>query len=438
MQVLQRFILLFRNLTITKLKNLISTKESKGALLLYGAQIASIVLAFSSQKINTNFLTKDEFGAVTWCTQILVLLHPLFEFGFFLSGTKLLSRLENKEDVRKMYGILIVVMLVIATAFSILLTVFTVLFPFLLKDTLVYYGMLVSSSFAWTYIVQFFLQSVLQGAGDVHYLSIYTLTSRLLSVTFLACWIYFFKLSVQTSLLFNLAAMGICGVLILIRLRPIFEKNKDLYRLLKNENKEYGWQIYIGKLVSVPTFQLAPVMIPYFSTISSSAIYGVASNLVVPMVQATQAISQSLFKNFSQQKKLKDRLLIVNFVTLVVVGSIVYFGAPFLVTLSANKTYQQAIPYMFPLVIGGFFQGFWQPFHQFSLARGKGEWMKHQLIMGAFVDLISSVILVPLWGLEGACWQFCISRFLRFFFALHNYQKTIKYVAHLESSKALI
>ncbi len=437
LQVLQRLTSLLKNLNFTKLSNLISSRESRRAIILYSSQILSIVLAFLSQKINTNFLTKDEFGAVTWCTHVLILLHPLFEFGFFLSGAKLLSGITERYEVRRMYGLLIVVMSIIAMMFSVFLSALTFFFPELLSNELVYKGMLISSTFAWAYVLQFFLQTVLQGSGDVYYLSVYTIASRLMTVVLLSVWICLLKLNVQVSLLLNLGAMGFTGLFILVRLKPILTNPFDLYPILKQENKEYGWQIYIGKLVSVPAFQLAPVMIPYFSSISASAIYGVASNLVVPMVQATQSISQSMFKNFSQQRKLKDRLVIVNLLTLLIIGSVVYIGAPFLINLSSNETFQQALPYMFPLVVGGFFQGLWQPFHQFSLARGKGEWMKQQLIWGAFIDFFSSIILVPIWGLEGACWQFCISRFLRFFLSLHNYSKTVKYVAAMESSKVI-
>ena len=148
------------------------------------------------------------------------------------------------------------------------------------------------------------------------------------------------------------------------------------------------------------------------------------------MVQATQSISMTMFKNFSQQKKLKDRLILINVMVLMIIGGSIYVFAPFLITLSANETYQQAVPYMLPLVLGGFFQGLWQPFHQFALARGKGEWMKHQLIMGSVTDLALALVLVPLYGLEGACWQFCLGRIIRFFLTLHNYYRTVK---HIES-----
>lgn len=411
-------------------KHLLTSPETRRAMVLFASQILGILFAFLTQKLNTNYLSKEEFGAVTWCTQLFIMLHPLFEFGYFLSGTRALTRAHEKEKVRQWYGVLILVMGVMGLLMSVSLLAVTVLFPSLFNDELTRNAMLVASSLAWAYVLQFFLQSVVQGAGDVNHLSMFTVMSRFLTMASLGLWIYLGRLSVEASLLLSMGAMACSGVFVLWRLSPRFTQWRDLLPELRSENKEYGWHIYIGKLVSVPTFQLAPIMIPYFSTLTSSAIYGVGSNLVTPMVQATQSISMTMFKNFSQQKKLKDRLILINVMVLMIIGGSIYVFAPFLITLSANETYQQAVPYMLPLVLGGFFQGLWQPFHQFALARGKGEWMKHQLIMGSVTDLALALVLVPLYGLEGACWQFCLGRVIRFFLTLHNYYRTVK---HIES-----
>ena len=224
--------------------------------------------------------------------------------------------------------------------------------------------------------------------------------------------------------------MALTGVIVIKRINPIFDNWKHLIPDLKHINKEYGQHIYIGRLVTAPTMQLAPLLVPYFGGVAGSALYAVGSNLVTPMVQATQSISTSLFKNFAQQKKLKDRLIVINFLVLMSIGGSIYLFAPFLIELSANKSYFEALPYMIPLILGGFFQGMWQPFHLFSLARGDGRWIKNQQIVASLFDLVSTLILLPMFGIAGAYCQFFASRCVRFFLTLHNYYRTVK---HIES-----
>jgi len=409
-------------------KSILKSSESRKALILYLSQILGIGFAFLTQKINTNALTKEEFGAIAWCTQLLIVLHPLVDFGFFSTGARVLAETKEKQTEKQIYGLLIIILSFLSFLFTVALVSFTYVFPYVFPDKLVYYGMTVSSFFAWAYVIQFFIQSVLQGSGDTPFLSLYTLLTRFFTLFLLFIFYLQGSLSVTLSLLLSSVAMSVCGIYILWKLKAKFSDWRKLLPEIKKRNIEYGWHIFVGKLVTAPTMQLAPLLVPYFGGVAGSALYAVGSNLVTPMVQATQSISTSLFKNFAQQRKLKDRLILINFLVLVFIGVLIYTFSPFLIELSANKNYFAALPYMIPLILGGFFQGMWQPFHLFSLARGNGKWIKQQQIVASIIDLISTLILIPYYGVAGAYWQFFLSRCIRFFLTLHNYYRTVKYI----------
>ncbi len=412
------------------LHKILTSVESRRAIVLYIAQIAGILFAFITQKINTNALSKEQFGAVAWIMQYLIVLHPMFEFGLFVSGSKMLSLVKDREEIRRIYGILIIIMITMCALITVFTFILYIAFPQIFPDSLVYQAMIYGSLFAWVYVVQFFLQVVVQGSSDIHHLSLYTFLSRFLTMASLGLWAWFMTLDHVSSLVLSSLAMALTGVIVIKRINPIFDNWKHLIPDLKRMNKEYGQHIYIGRLVTAPTMQLAPLLVPYFGGVAGSALYAVGSNLVTPMVQATQSISTSLFKNFAQQKKLKDRLIVINFLVLMSIGGGIYLFAPFLIELSANKSYFEALPYMIPLILGGFFQGMWQPFHLFSLARGDGRWIKNQQIVASLFDLVSTLILLPMFGIAGAYWQFFASRCVRFFLTLHNYYRTVK---HIES-----
>lgn len=410
------------------LRKMLTSVESRRAIVLYVAQIAGILFAFITQKINTNALSKEQFGAVAWIMQYLLFIHPLFEFGYFISGSKMLSLSKNREEIRRIYGVLIIIMASMCVLISAFTFILYVAVPQIFPDSLVYQAMIYGSLFAWVYVVQYFLQTVVQGSSDIHHLSLYTFLSRFLTMASLGLWAWLMTLDHISSLVLSSLSMALTGIIVMKRINPIFDSWRQFIPDLKRVNQEYGQHIYIGRLVTAPTMQLAPLLVPYFGGVAGSALYAVGSNLVTPMVQATQSISTSLFKNFAHQRKLKDRLIVINFLVLISIGLGIYLFAPFLIELSANKSYFEALPYMIPLILGGFFQGMWQPFHLFSLARGDGRWIKNQQIVASLFDLISTLVLLPMFGIAGVFWQFFASRCVRFFLTLHNYYRTVKHV----------
>lgn len=416
-----------KKLTISSLLKLIRTPESKKAIVLYLAQLLGIIFSFATQKMNTNHLSDPhEYGMVTASLAIFTFMYVFFEFGIFASGARLLAKCKTEIETRKMYGTLFVFVFFIAALFSIMMTIGSAFLPFVYSSEQIRQIMTLVSLLAWVYPLQFFFQETSQGSGKIYQLSIYTVLAKFLYTASLGVTILFCTVNATISLLLNLGAMGLSGMVAVYLLRPTFNGWKLNIPALKTEIRQYGWHIYIGRVLASPAFNLTSVLIPYLNSMASSAFFAVGGSLSAPMVMAAQSISSSLFKNFSTQKKLKNRLIIINSSILAVLGIGIYFGAPILIHLAASEKYNAALPLMFPLVLAGFFQGFYQPFNLFVSAHGKGVWTKQISIVGTLFDVISSVLMVSLFGLLGACWQTVASRVFWSLIYYYNYRRTIK------------
>jgi O-antigen/teichoic acid export membrane protein len=416
-----------KKLTIRELFKLLRTPESKKAIVLYISQLLGIIFSFATQKMNTNHLSDpQEYGIVTAALAIFTFMYVFFEFGVFASAARLLARCKTEIEIREMYGTLFVIVFVIAIFFSVLLFIGSAFLPFIYSSEQIRQVMTLASLLAWVYPLQFFFQETAQGSGKIYQLSIYTILSKFLYTASLGIAILFSSVNSTLSLMLNLGAMGTSGLLSVYLLRPSFHRWKHNIPALKTEIRQYGWHIYVGRILASPAFNLTSVLIPYLNSMASSAFFAVGSSLSAPMVMAAQSISSSLFKNFSSQKKLKNRLIIINCGVLALLGSGIYYGAPKLIHLVASAKYVQALPLMFPLVLAGFFQGFYQPFNLFVSAHGKGVWTKQISIIGTIFDVISSVFLVSVYGLLGACWQTVASRVFWSIIYYYNYRRTVK------------
>ncbi|MBK9248247.1 MAG: oligosaccharide flippase family protein [Ignavibacteria bacterium] len=416
-----------KKLTITNLRKLFSTPESKKAIVLFLAQLLGIVFSFVTQKLNTNHLSgPQEYGVVTASLAIFTFIYMFFEFGIFTSGARLLTQCKTELDTRKMYGTLLVFVFFISVFISLMVTICSTFIPFIYSSEQLRQVMAFAGLLAWVYPLQFFIQETASGSGKIYELSLYTVLSKFLYTASLGLAILLGNVNSTLSLLLNLGAMGLSGLWVLYLHKPIFEGWKFNIPAIKKEVREYGWHIYIARAISSPAFNLSSVLIPYFNPMASSAFFAVGSSLYAPMSMASQSISSSLYKNFSQQNKLKKRLLFINASVLIFMGVAIYFGAPILIHLVANERYIPVIPLMLPLVLAGFFQGLYQPFNYFVLSQGKGVWTRQISIAGTVFDIVSTVVLVSMYGLIGACWQAVASRVFWAGMMYYNYNRTVR------------
>ncbi|MFN8361933.1 MAG: oligosaccharide flippase family protein [Candidatus Kapaibacterium sp.] len=419
-----------KKLTITNLRKLLSTPESKKAIVLYFAQLLGIVFSFATQKLNTNYLSgPQEYGVVTAALAIFTFIYMFFEFGIFTSGARLLTQCKTEQETRKMYGTLLVFVFFISVFFSIMMSICSAFVPFIYSSEHLRQVMTLAGLLAWVYPLQFFIQETASGSGKIYELSIYTVLSKFFYTASLGLAILLGNVNSMLSLLLNLGAMGLSGLWVLYLHKPIFAGWKGNIPAIKTEVREYGWHIYIARAISSPAFNLASVLIPYFNPMASSAYFSVGSSLYAPMSMASQSISSTLYKNFSKQNKLKKRLIVINAGILVLMGITIYFGAPVLIHLVANERYIPVLPLMLPLVLAGFFQGLYQPFNYFVLSQGKGVWTRQISIAGTIFDIVSTVTLVSLYGLLGACWQAVASRVFWAAMMYYNYRRTVRSLA---------
>ena len=344
----------------------------------------------------------------------------------FSSGARLLARVNSEDETGQVWGTLIVVTGGIMLLFSTLVGAFGLAFGELYADAAVRNAMTLSALLAWVFPLQFFLQETIPGAQRMYELSLYTLLAKGLYALGLGVAATFWRLDAATSLLLNLGAMGIGGIIVLYLLRPRFRRWRRHLPDLKREFLEYGWFMYVGRVFASPAFNLVGLVLPYIGGTTASALYAVGGNLTTPMVQASQSISTTLYRNFSRQPKIKFRLFFINTGILLAVGGGILLFAPQLIHLSANARYEAAVPYMLPLVIAGFFQGFYQPLSLFVSAHGKGKWTRQILIAGTAMDITSCIVMIYYFGTWGAVWQGVISKggwTLLYYF---NYRRTAK------------
>ena len=110
---------------INDLADLAKTKTAKQTGILYGSQIAAMVLGLIIAPIVTRLLGPEKYGILTFILTVILFISVFFEFGFFSAGARLLAISKDKRNDQKLIGALTIITLGISLSFFLIIFVFS-------------------------------------------------------------------------------------------------------------------------------------------------------------------------------------------------------------------------------------------------------------------------------------------------------------------------
>lgn len=413
------------NETITNFTNLARSKPAKQTSMLYGSQIIVLFLGIFIGVINTRFLGPIGYGILAFILALIAFISLFFEFGFFSAGARLLALTNNEKEERSLIGGLLVITIGIALSFSLSIFVFGFFVDSIFKTEIG--GILrIISILVSIYPFQYMLLQVCQGANRIEKMSTYNVMPTTWYLIGALIIITFFKLTVFLALLLSLSGVIFATVLVISSLKPNFYNLRESVALTWKETKEYGFHVYLGRVVDVSTYQLDKIFISYFVNTTWVGFYSLAMVLTSPMAMLSRSLSISLFKGFAHAERIPKKVIYFNFLWLLgcVIG-LTIFGKYVIIFLFSEK-YISSVPLIFPLALAGFFQGMCQPYNMFIAGHGKGKWMRNGAFMMAGGNFITNILFIPRWGAYGAAVASAVSMGFSICVYIYYYSRYIR------------
>ena len=413
------------NKTITDFTTLAKSKPAKQTGMLYGSQIIVLFLGIFTGVINTRFLGPIDYGTLAFIIAIISFISLFFEFGFFSAGARLLALADTEKEERSFIGGLLVITIGIALAFSLSIFIFSFFVDSIFKTDIG--GILrIISILVSIYPFQYMLHQVCQGANRIGKMSAYNLMPTTWYLIGVLIIITFFKLTIFLALLLSLSGVIFATVLVISSLKPNFYELRGNIALIWKDTKEYGFHVYLGRVVDVSTYQLDKIFISYFVNTTWVGFYSLAMVLTSPMAMLSRSLSVSLFKGFAQAGRIPKKVIYFNFLWLLsCVMGLTFLGKYIIIFLFSEK-FISSVPLIFPLALAGFFQGMYQPYNMFLGAHGKGKWMRNGAFMMAGGNFITNILFIPRWGAYGAAVASAVSMGFAICVYIYYYRKYIK------------
>ncbi len=382
------------------ISKLLKNKERVQTISLYLSTLIGVVLGFVASIVNTHALDAVSYGDVRYVQNLIQLISWLLLFGYFMSGSRLLAIAKNKDESANIRGVLIIILGVCCSLLmlnTLILCYMHYLQPvvaqlFLFSIPVCFYPLLTN-----------FLNTVAQGDNYIGRLS----CARLLpSLLYIPLAYFFYKTCGATSANMILLQWGIYSLVligIIVSMRPKFGNIKKVFKALNEENKRYGLKLYQGSIAMVATGYIGGVTLGLFNSDNVNVgFYTLALTVTMPLSYLPAVIGTTYFKKFANQSCIPPKVLTVS--TLMTVGSLVLFVLLIrpMISLLYPPEYVQVGIYACWLAVGFSFHGMGDLVNRFLGSHGLGKPILVASLSCGLFKLIGFVLLVYLWGINGA------------------------------------
>lgn len=401
------------------------TKQNKQVVVLYVTSVIGMLVGILNSVLNTRSLAPNLYGDVRYVQNIISFVSSLLLFGFFNSGSRLLALSKNEQHSRDIRGVMCVILAI--TIFAVMLVMTILYFASQGKNDSISALYLIAIPFCGNVLMLNYVNTTAQGDNHIYRIAAARLLPSALYFI-IAYFIYtnFGATPVRMLLLYNGIAV-ISLFLIITSTRPSFKNLKYTFSLLKEENKSYGFNIYLGSLIAVSTGYIAGITLGKFCGDNSNVgFYTLAQTLAMPLSMLPSIIGTTYFRRFASQGKI-DRKVLVGSFGLTILSCVVFIlFIKYVVFFLYDESYYCVAKYASYIAIGTSVHGLGDMFNRFLGSHGQGKQIRNAAFVCGIVLVTGSVVLVYYYQVKGAIITKIISSSAYFSMMLYYYLQFAK------------
>lgn len=363
-----------------------------------------MVLGGIGKAILANELSPSDFGTFAFSVSFLAFAGLFFEFGLFLPAARAIARHDDSAAERELVGASLLVFAPIAVAFD--ATVFGL--SFVVDDVFsVDAGgaLRVVAPLAFVYAYYQVGTQLAQGADRLHTYSLSDLGGQVVFVTALtALALAGADFTIHGALLLNTAGLFVAVVGMTLWLKPSFANAGRHARHLVAEARAWGFQVYIGRVLSVGSYNLAPLLVAAFADAESVGFYALGIALAGAVGLPVQGLGTTLFARMSKGEEIERRFLLAAWALGAAGVVALALIAPPLVDLVFGADYKEVATLALPLAMAQAVRGVTTLYNTFLSAHAHGRELRNAGLVLSISSLVLSFALIPPFGAIGAAW----------------------------------
>lgn len=380
---------------------LLRNTKVKKSITLYLTMIFSIAVGIIISVINTRYLGKESYGDFKFIINIFTFVITLLTFGFFYSGGRLVSLSNSKDNTRKLKATVFMIALFISILMILLMLIFSFFEQEIFGNGL---GRVIRIvlPLLFIYPFQLSLEQILQGDNRIYSLSLLRIGPKFIYLGVSYLIYYFFEFDLITAIIVHLSSFAFIILVILINQKPLLKQFKQYFKKIKQENKGYGFPVYMGALTGVASSYIAGISIGYYIDNTNVGFYSLAVTATMPLAMLPAAFGTSFFKEFVKIKSIPKHLTYLTILlnSLLLLLFLIFIDE--IVIFLYTDEFKEVISLSYFLAVGSFCHGMGDYLNRFMSAKGKGIQLRNSNFLIGSINLIGFTFLVYMFGTQGA------------------------------------
>src|SRR6266511_3217969 len=199
------------------------------------------------------------------------------------------------------------------------------------------------------------------------------------------------------------------------------------------EARQYGFQVYLGRVLSTGTYNMDTLMVAAFTDARSVGFYALANAIAYPVALPGAGLAAALFPRMAREPRLEQSWLLgAGLLSLATAGLACALVRPF-VSLVVGSAYLPVVGLLPPLALAASVRSVTSIYNGFLAAHGRGPELRNAALALTCSNLVLNVALIPPFGAVGAAWASLVALLCNLAAHMASYRRVVR----LLSSEAL-
>jgi O-antigen/teichoic acid export membrane protein len=368
-----------------------------------GGTGAATALSGIAKIILARRMDPSAFGSFSFCLSFLSFAALLFDFGLFVAAARRLAR-SAEEERSELVGASLALFVPLAIAFGVAIFALS----FVVDDVFHAHAstaLRVTAPLAFAWAFPAFGEQLGKGTGRLHVFSISSLIGRAALVAALAALaVAGARFSTTMAVAVNSASMALSTVILAVWLRPTFRRVREHVRTFLADTRAWAFQVYVGRFLSIGTYNMDVLMVTAFSTSRETGFYSLAAALTGFLGLPLNGLAAALFPRWAARDEIETRWLAIAWAIGAANVVFVVILAPLAIRLAFGASYGPAAALAIPLALAQAVRGVTTIHVSFMSAQGHGRQMRNAALILTGANLVLNFALIPPFGATGAAW----------------------------------
>lgn len=401
----------------------------KNSLLNFSSNIINIILGLVTTIIIARTLGAELQGIYTLIVLLPTMLVTFMNFGIAPATVFNIGKKERSLNT------IISTNIVLSFFISISAIGVGVIFAILAQNTL-FEGVGLKALLVVLLVLPFlfinsFLQAVYQGTENFRRYNEILVLNKVIESVFLVIVLIIFKLGLTGALI----AYSIGAVLPTYLIYRYFKKDRFKFKIadfswsLSKEYFRYGYKAHLSNIVSFLNYRMDILMVSFFLNPLAVGVYNIAVSIAERLWIFSTPVSAALFPRISSLESDEERSKLTVTVTRyvlylsIIVGIVFYVISPLAIKILFGNEYSDASNVIKLLLVGITVFAAERILSNDLAGRGKPELNLYTSIFTVLCNLTLNIILIPLYGINGAAISTSIAYILTFIVKMILFKK---------------